>query len=149
MTISDVKSRILPELDDEFAKSIGDGYEDLDDLKSQISESLQSEAAHIHSMVVLEARIGSSVDFLIFAFVLLVTRRTDHSFFKTWTFGIGISVNKSHYINLVVFVFFRINLEFDFFSWTDSISVTISCESKHYPPPFTILFFPPETASVI
>ena len=44
MTISDVKSRILPELDDEFAKSIGDGYEDLDDLKSQISESLQSEA---------------------------------------------------------------------------------------------------------
>ena len=44
MTISDVKSRVLPELDDEFAKSIGDGYEDLDDLKSQISESLQSEA---------------------------------------------------------------------------------------------------------
>ena len=44
VTISDVKSRILPELDDEFAKSIGDGYEDLDDLKSQISESLQSEA---------------------------------------------------------------------------------------------------------
>ena len=44
VTISDVKSRVLPELDDEFAKSIGDGYEDLDDLKSQISESLQSEA---------------------------------------------------------------------------------------------------------
>tara|TARA_A100001037_G_scaffold284948_1_gene291810 strand:+ start:8318 stop:9682 length:1365 start_codon:yes stop_codon:yes gene_type:complete len=42
--ISDVKSRVLPELDDEFAQSIGEGYEDLEDLKSQITESMQSEA---------------------------------------------------------------------------------------------------------
>lgn len=41
VTISDVKQRLLPELDDEFAQSIGDEYESLDDLKEQIREDIE------------------------------------------------------------------------------------------------------------
>ena len=36
VTIADVKQRLLPELDDDFAKSVSDNYETLDDLIAQI-----------------------------------------------------------------------------------------------------------------
>ena len=36
VTITDVKQRLLPELDDDFAKSVSDNYETLDDLIAQI-----------------------------------------------------------------------------------------------------------------
>ncbi len=42
VTISDVKQRLLPELDDEFAKSVGDEYETVDDLKEQIREDIET-----------------------------------------------------------------------------------------------------------
>ena len=41
VTITDVKQRLLPELDDEFAQSVGDEYESLDDLKAQLRENIQ------------------------------------------------------------------------------------------------------------
>lgn len=41
VTITDVKQRLLPELDDEFAQSVGDEYESLDDLKEQLRENIQ------------------------------------------------------------------------------------------------------------
>ena len=41
VTITDVKQRLLPELDDEFAQSVGDEYESLDDLKDQLRENIQ------------------------------------------------------------------------------------------------------------
>ena len=44
VTVKDIKERILPEVTDEFAQSLGAEYEDLDSLKSEIRKSLKSEA---------------------------------------------------------------------------------------------------------
>jgi trigger factor len=41
--VSEIRAEILPELDDEFAMSVGD-YEDLEDLKAKLRQSLQEEA---------------------------------------------------------------------------------------------------------
>ena len=41
VTITDVKQRLLPELDDEFAQSVRDECETLDDLKDQLRENIQ------------------------------------------------------------------------------------------------------------
>lgn len=44
VTVTDIKERILPEVNDDFAQSLGQEYEDLDSLKSGIKTSLKSEA---------------------------------------------------------------------------------------------------------
>ena len=44
VTITDVKQRLLPELDDEFAQSVRDECETLDDLKERIREDIQNAA---------------------------------------------------------------------------------------------------------
>jgi len=44
-TVSNVKERNLPELDDEFAKSVGDDYESLDALRDKIREEIEDEAS--------------------------------------------------------------------------------------------------------
>jgi trigger factor len=41
VTIADVKQRLLPELDDDFAKSVSDNYETLDDLIAQIRADIE------------------------------------------------------------------------------------------------------------
>ncbi|MCY4529672.1 MAG: trigger factor [Chloroflexi bacterium] len=42
VTITDVKQRLLPELDDDFAKSVRDECETLDDLKAKLREDIQN-----------------------------------------------------------------------------------------------------------
>ena len=44
VTIKDIKHRVLPELDDDFAQSIGEGHKTLGDLKEEIEKSLKEEA---------------------------------------------------------------------------------------------------------
>ena len=44
VTVGEVKEQNLPELDDEFAKSVGDGYESLATLRQAIEEDLAKEA---------------------------------------------------------------------------------------------------------
>ena len=44
VTITDVKQRLLPELDDEFAQSVRDECETLDDLKERLREDIQNAA---------------------------------------------------------------------------------------------------------
>ena len=41
VTIADLKQRLLPELDDDFAKSVSDNYETLDDLIAQIRADIE------------------------------------------------------------------------------------------------------------
>jgi trigger factor len=43
VTVREVKERRLPELDDDFARGIGDGYETLDLLKERIRDDMQAE----------------------------------------------------------------------------------------------------------
>ena len=42
--IKDIKHRVLPELNDDFAKGIGEGYETLDELKEEIQKVIQTES---------------------------------------------------------------------------------------------------------
>ena len=44
VTVSEVKERLLPDLDDEFAKSVGDGFKDLAELRERTESDLKSEA---------------------------------------------------------------------------------------------------------
>jgi trigger factor len=61
--IEDVKSRILPELDDEFAQSLGE-YEDLDSLQKDIRESLEQRSMETYNSEyddqIVDAIVGSS-----------------------------------------------------------------------------------------
>ncbi|OLE62439.1 MAG: hypothetical protein AUG04_10060 [Deltaproteobacteria bacterium 13_1_20CM_2_69_21] len=45
MTVKGLKRRVLPELDDEFAKDLGE-FETLDTLKTRVREDLEHEAKH-------------------------------------------------------------------------------------------------------
>ena len=45
--VLEVKRKVLSELDDEFAKGVGDGYESLDALRSSILESLTSQVKRV------------------------------------------------------------------------------------------------------
>ena len=44
VSVLSVKEKSVPELDDEFAKSVGDGFDDLETLRTNIRESLTSQA---------------------------------------------------------------------------------------------------------
>ncbi len=44
VSVLSVKEKSLPEMDDEFAKSVGDGFDDLESLRSNVRESLTSQA---------------------------------------------------------------------------------------------------------
>ena len=44
VTVSDVKEHILPDLDEEFAKGIGEGYDSLEELREQIESELKTES---------------------------------------------------------------------------------------------------------
>ena len=44
VSVLSVKEKALPELDDEFAKSVGEGFDDLEALRNSIRESLTSQA---------------------------------------------------------------------------------------------------------
>ena len=46
VTAKEIKAQVLPELDDEFAKGVDDGYDSLDALKDHIREELQGELEH-------------------------------------------------------------------------------------------------------
>ncbi len=44
VSVRDIKERLLPELDDEFAKGVGDGYDSLDALREFVEQQLNEEA---------------------------------------------------------------------------------------------------------
>ncbi len=44
ITVKEVKERSLPDLDDEFAKGVGDGFDTLDDLKESVRSRMVNEA---------------------------------------------------------------------------------------------------------
>ena len=44
VTVTEIKERILPELDDEFANGVGDGYESVDTLRQELEERVKTEA---------------------------------------------------------------------------------------------------------
>jgi trigger factor len=77
--IKDIKTRILPEVDDEFAKGIGEGYEGLEELKNEIQKGIQTEAeeenSRVHRESIIEALMANAtVDMS----PLLLQREAEH-----------------------------------------------------------------------
>lgn len=46
ITAKEIKAQVLPELDDEFAKGVDDGYDSLDALKDHLRQQIQGELEH-------------------------------------------------------------------------------------------------------
>ena len=61
-TVSDVKERILPELDEEFAQGIGEGYDSLEALREQIEEELKTESENTAEQELRESAINSLLE---------------------------------------------------------------------------------------
>ena len=59
VTVSEVKERELPDLDDEFAKGVRDGYDSLDALRQDVEASLKSEAENARQTQYREATIAA------------------------------------------------------------------------------------------
>tara|TARA_Y100000590_G_scaffold217356_1_gene246112 strand:+ start:389 stop:1756 length:1368 start_codon:yes stop_codon:yes gene_type:complete len=79
VTIKDIKTRILPEVDDEFAKGIGEGYESLEELKNEIQKGIETEAeeenSRVHRESIVEALMANAtVDMS----PLLLQREAEH-----------------------------------------------------------------------
>ena len=77
--VQEIKEKDLPELDDDFAKGVGEGYESLENLRAQILENLTAEADRVSQRAfkekVLEEVIkGTSVE----VSELTTNREIDH-----------------------------------------------------------------------
>jgi trigger factor len=60
ISFKDLKTRVLPDLDDEFAKDLGD-FEDLDGLKKSISEGLEARLVEAADNAVAQALVAELV----------------------------------------------------------------------------------------
>lgn len=64
VTISELKERILPELDDEFAKGVGEGFDSLEDLRKDVeekaSDTAKETARQEHREAVVQALLDGS-----------------------------------------------------------------------------------------
>lgn len=60
IVLKELKTRVLPELDDEFAKDLGD-FDDLDGLKKSISEQLEAQAGDAADNAVAKALVAELV----------------------------------------------------------------------------------------
>lgn len=62
VTISEVKRKRLPELDDDFAKGVGEGYESLDDLRAKIRTDLEQAAHQQHRRDLQDKILDAAVE---------------------------------------------------------------------------------------
>lgn len=59
VTVSDIKEQVLPELDDEFAKGIGEGYDSLEALRERVESELRTETENAARQRLNDAAIES------------------------------------------------------------------------------------------
>ncbi len=62
VTVTEIKERILPELDEEFAKSVGDGYESIDALRQELEERVKTEAEQRVAQEYKESAVKALLD---------------------------------------------------------------------------------------
>ena len=62
VTVSDVKERVLPEMDEEFAQGIGEGYDSLEALREQIEEELKAEFENAREQELRDSAIESLLE---------------------------------------------------------------------------------------
>ena len=79
VNITDIKERILPEITDEFAQSLGTEYENMESLKSEIRKSLKSDAENESTRNFQEAIIVELIKTAIIELPpLLIQRESEH-----------------------------------------------------------------------
>lgn len=79
VNITDIKERILPEITDEFAQSLGAEYENMENLKSEIKKSLKSEAENEATRNFQESIIVELIKTAIIELPpLLIQRESEH-----------------------------------------------------------------------
>tara|TARA_Y100000817_G_C16801972_1_gene520139 strand:+ start:1 stop:1026 length:1026 start_codon:yes stop_codon:yes gene_type:complete len=79
VNITDIKERILPEITDEFAQSLGAEYENMESLKSEIRKSLKSEAENESTRNFQESIIVELIKTAIIELPpLLIQRESEH-----------------------------------------------------------------------
>ncbi|MDA1347323.1 MAG: trigger factor [Chloroflexi bacterium] len=62
VNVSEVKERNVPDLDDEFAKGVGDGYDDLASLRESVADELKQEGEERSANMHREAVVAALVD---------------------------------------------------------------------------------------
>ena len=62
ITVKEIKQRSLPDLDDEFAKGVGDGYDSLDDLRESVRAQMVAEAEGARDTQVRENALDKLVE---------------------------------------------------------------------------------------
>ena len=62
VTVGEIKGRLLPDLDDEFAKGVGDGYESVDALRLEVETELTKESENASEQRYRESIVSALVD---------------------------------------------------------------------------------------
>ena len=79
VTVTEIKERLLPEADDEFAKSVGSGHTSLKELKKSIKQELQQEFDREHDVQFENAAVTQLVEKSeITVHELLIEHELDH-----------------------------------------------------------------------
>lgn len=79
VTVSGVKQKNLPALDDEFAKSLGEGVQTLDELRTKVRTELEKQASEAHRNLLEGKALDALVDRTKFEIPpLLIEHETEH-----------------------------------------------------------------------
>ena len=62
VSVSEIKERVLPELDDEFAKGVGDGHESIDALRQELEKQVKADAEERASQRYKESVVNALVE---------------------------------------------------------------------------------------
>ena len=62
ISVSEVKKKILPELDDEFANGVAEGFETLDELKAKIATDLETEMKNFFTRQIEDKAVDAVVE---------------------------------------------------------------------------------------
>jgi len=62
ISVSEVKSKVLPDLDDDFANGVGEGFETLAELKAKITEDLETEVKNFFTRQIEDRAVDAVVE---------------------------------------------------------------------------------------
>ena len=99
VTVSDIKERKLPELDDEFAKGVGDGHETLDELREKIEGDLKAEAERAQITQYRDAALDELLTVATFEVPpLLIEHEVEHMVSRRDRFVDSLNISKDDYL---------------------------------------------------
>ncbi len=99
LTASDIKERNLPEMDDEFAKSVGDDYESLEALRDKVKEEVEEEASKAQTTQYREAALEELVKLVTVDLPpLLVEHEVEHMVDRRDQFVERLNIRKDDYL---------------------------------------------------